>query len=33
MVVARPAIARYAVAAPTIRTGPTERSPRKANRR
>ncbi|HEY3753590.1 MAG TPA: TIGR02678 family protein [Pseudonocardiaceae bacterium] len=33
MVVARPAIARYAVAAPTIRTGPTQRSPRKANRK
>jgi uncharacterized protein (TIGR02678 family) len=29
---ARPAIARYAVQAPTIRTGPADRSTRKANR-
>jgi uncharacterized protein (TIGR02678 family) len=33
MVIARPAIARYAVQAPTIRTRPTDRSTRKANRR
>jgi uncharacterized protein (TIGR02678 family) len=33
MVIARPAIARYAVQAPTIRTGPTDRSTRKASRR
>ncbi|MGB3442240.1 MAG: TIGR02678 family protein [Actinophytocola sp.] len=32
MVIARPAIARYAVQAPTIRTGPANRSTRKANR-
>jgi uncharacterized protein (TIGR02678 family) len=31
-VIARPAIARYAVQAPTIRTGPANRSTRKANR-
>jgi uncharacterized protein (TIGR02678 family) len=31
-VVARPAIARYAVQAPTIRTGPVDRPTRKANR-
>lgn len=31
-VTARPAIARYAVQAPTIRTGPANRSTRKANR-
>jgi uncharacterized protein (TIGR02678 family) len=33
MVIARPAIARYAVQAPTIRTGPTDRSMRKAHGR
>jgi uncharacterized protein (TIGR02678 family) len=32
-VIARPAIARYAVQAPTIRTGPADRSTRKANRK
>jgi uncharacterized protein (TIGR02678 family) len=32
-VIARPAIARYAVEAPTIRTGPAGRSTRKANRK
>ncbi len=31
-VIARPAIARYAVQAPTIRTGPANRTTRKANR-
>lgn len=31
--IARPAIARYAVQAPTIRTGPADRSTRKAKRR
>jgi uncharacterized protein (TIGR02678 family) len=31
-VLARPAIARYAVQAPTIRTGPADRSTRKAKR-
>jgi uncharacterized protein (TIGR02678 family) len=33
MVAARPAIARYAIQAPTIRTGPTDRSTRRARRR
>lgn len=32
-VIARPAIARYAVQSPTIRTGPADRSTRKANRK
>ena len=32
-VIARPAIARYAVQAPTIRTGPADRSTRKAHRK